>query len=273
MLSSVALLLTACALFQAHRGQWPFIQREPLEPAADAANADAANADVPSADAGAEAPESVTNFPPFAAWLGLSPEGLRARWNAWRGDPYPLDDIPRRLPEGSEVRCEREALVTHRGETVPYHVPVTVIPEFRERLIRFEHVVAQVAEQVYERTPRRIRHVGAFACRTSQNRAERVSEHALGNAIDVTGFDFGPLPQDYAGDLPKALRGWFRVTVAQHWAANHNPTARTHARFLRQLIDALRAREDVFRSMIGPPHQNHADHFHFDMAPWRYVNL
>jgi hypothetical protein len=29
----------------------------------------------------------------------------------------------------------------------------------------------------------------------------------------------------------------------------------------------------VFRTLLGPAHPDHADHFHFDMAPHPYVNL
>jgi len=102
-----------------------------------------------------------------------------------------------------------------------------------------------------------------------------VSEHALGNAIDVLGFDFGPATktEPLPAELPKTLRGPFEVRVRRHWQATTTPTAEVHARFLRELTERLADRRDVFRSMFGPGHRGHADHFHFDMSPWRYVDL
>jgi hypothetical protein len=166
-------------------------------------------------------------------------------------------------------------MVNYAGTTVRYAGPVSVSEPFRSRLERFEQVVADVGQEIYGRPPRRIRHFGAFSCRSSRNRSYRVSEHALGNAIDVVGFDFGAATklQPLNPDLPRQLRGPFQVLVARHWQPAESPTARTHARFLRVLTDRLLERGDVFRSMIGPSHRDHSDHFHFDVSPWRYVDL
>jgi hypothetical protein len=102
-----------------------------------------------------------------------------------------------------------------------------------------------------------------------------VSEHALGNAVDVLGFDFGPATktEPLPEGLPKHLRGPFEVRVRKHWQATKTPTAELHAKFLTVLTERLAERRDIFRSMFGPGHPGHADHFHFDMAPWRWVDL
>jgi hypothetical protein len=151
---------------------------------------------------------------------------------------------------------------------------VLISPAFQERLGRFEEVVIETAREVYGREPRRIRHLGAFACRPTRNRSRLVSEHALGNAIDLLGFDFGaatkatPLQEG----LPSALRHPFQVRVARHWSATSGVGA-VHARFLALLTDRLKARPDIFRSMFGPGHGGHDDHLHLDVSPWRYVDL
>lgn len=197
-----------------------------------------------------------------------------AYWNAFRGDPYGLDDVERVLEdERARAVCRPDVMVDYSGTTVRYAGPVKIDPLFRERLERFELVVAETAQEVYGRTPRRIRHLGAYSCRTSRNRTYRLSEHALGNAIDVVGFDFGPATkeQPLAPDLPKQLRGAFEVRVARHWDASKGLTAPVHARFLRVLMERLQERDNVFRGLIGPGHPGHADHFHFDMSPWRYT--
>jgi hypothetical protein len=212
---------------------------------------------------------------PRLSLLPLSRSELWAAWNSMRGDAYELDSVERFLEEGSRPACKPESLVRHSGNHLRYRGAVRIDPAFRDRLVRFEQVVVEVAEEMYGRAPTRVLHFGAFSCRSSRNRSHRLSEHALGNAIDVSGFEFGrasakqPLPVD----APSQLRRPFEVRVARHWkaGANENPVSAAHARFLHELATRLSERSDVFRGMIGPSRRDHADHFHFDMSPWRYV--
>jgi hypothetical protein len=206
----------------------------------------------------------------------LSPEALWARWNELRGDPYALDSVRRRFDEPRRrLRCNTAGFVVHKGGAVRYYGAVTVSRPFRERLERFERVVADTAVEVYGRAPSRIRHYGAYSCRSSRNRSHRLSEHALGNAIDIVGFDFAPLKKREVlpEGVPRALRGSFQVRVASHWEKAGSETTVLHATFLRLVTERLAQRTDIFRGMIGPSRRGHADHFHFDVAPWRYVWL
>jgi hypothetical protein len=197
-----------------------------------------------------------------------------ARWNGWRGDEYALDGFER-FVDSPRKSCDPSAMITYRGTNLRYANAVTIHSAFQERLERFETVAAEVGARVYGRAPRRIQHFGAYSCRASRGRKHRLSEHALGNAIDVIGFDFGPakkadvLPEG----VPKQLRGAFQVRVKKHWGRNGNAAAELHSRFLRELTDELRERDDIFRGMVGPPDPKHTDHLHFDVAPWRYVRL
>lgn len=207
----------------------------------------------------------------------VSRSSLLSAWNELRGDAYPLDRFERWLEPGERVSCDQKAMVVYRGRTLRYAGPVSVNPAFRERLERFEEVAAQTAREVYGREPRLIRHYGAFSCRSTRNRKHVVSEHALGNALDLVGFDFGsatktqPLP----AELPKQLRFSFQISVARHWSPKDpkNAAAAVHARFLALLTERLQQRGDIFRSMFGPGHGGHDDHLHLDAAPWRYVDL
>lgn len=167
-----------------------------------------------------------------------------------------------------------EELVSYRGEVIRYSGSVLVNPAFRERLRRFEQVAAAVAVEVYGREPARIRHYGAFSCRSTRNRSRLTSEHALGNALDLVGFDFGPATKvkPLTPGLARELRNPFQVRVGKHWAATKG-TGAVHARFLAALTERLRERGDVFRSMFGPGHGGHDDHLHLDVSPWRYVDL
>jgi hypothetical protein len=205
----------------------------------------------------------------------LSRGALWAQWNAVRGDAYALDRVERRLQPGEKVTCDPKAMVRYTGTHLRYAGPLLVSEHFKERLARFEAVAASVAREVYGREPRRIRHFGAYSCRATRNRKHVVSEHALGNAVDVVGFDFGPAAKatPLHDELPRALRHPFQVSVARHWTADKGAAAVIHARFLSELTARLREHPDIFRSMFGPGHGGHDDHLHLDASPWRYVDL
>jgi hypothetical protein len=204
----------------------------------------------------------------------LSRLELLAGWNALRGDAYELDSVERWLEEGAKPICDRASMVSYPGATLRYHGALLVSRPFKERLERFEALVVEVSQEVYGRTPRRIRHYGSFNCRPTRNRSWVVSEHALGNALDLVGFDFPPATKKdpLPPGLPPALARSFQVRVAKHWNAESGAAA-THARFLTLLTDRLRERPDIFRSMFGPGHGGHDDHLHLDAAPYRYVDL
>jgi hypothetical protein len=195
---------------------------------------------------------------------------LWAEYNALRGDAYDLDATARRH-DGSKFKCDTGELVLYRGERLSYGGAVRVHPAFAARLRHFETITAQVATEVYGRAPTRIRHLGTYSCRNSRNRSNRISEHALGNAIDVAGFDFGPAPKAERAQAPASQRWGFKVSVDRHFNAERGD-ALQHRRFLRLLIERLE-QERPFRVMLGPNHRGHANHFHFDMSPWTYSDV
>jgi hypothetical protein len=205
----------------------------------------------------------------------LSRGQLWATWNQLRGDAYPLDSLERSLDIGEKIVCDARSLIAYKGRNLPYRGAVWINPAFRERLERFEDVVREVALEIYGRVPRRLDHFGAYNCRSTRHHVGRLSEHALGNALDVAGFEFGAAPkQGAASPLPKGLRGAFRVRVSEHWNPRaDDPVAALHTRFLHELTARCEERSDLFRVLIGPNQRDHADHFHFDMSPWHYVNL
>jgi hypothetical protein len=199
---------------------------------------------------------------------------LASTANAQANEGYALDGVTRFLrPTLTSPSCSPVGLVPYFGTSVQYWGVAVVSPAFRSRLLRFERIVRDVALATYGRAPLRIRHRGAYACRSRRNQPRWLSEHALGNAIDVSGFDFGPPgPSDprIAPDVPTTA---FRVSVARDWQNESDPISARHALFLRSLLARLLARNDVFRGVIGPEHEGHFDHFHFDMAPHRYLSL
>jgi hypothetical protein len=186
-----------------------------------------------------------------------------------------LERQPRVLAEGAPLPCERTTpeLVRYGGEHLRYQKPLQVHPQFRARLPAFEQLVRELAERHYGRAPKRIVHLGAYSCRRMRRYPTWVSEHALGNAIDIAGFDFAPLPRKLAvpAGLPRALRGAFEVRLERHWTATGAGTP--HAKFLRELAQALIDRPDLFSVVLGPAWPGHHNHFHLDRAPYRVVEV
>jgi hypothetical protein len=190
-----------------------------------------------------------------------------------RAPDYVLDDHARVAPIGKgHPVCSHDDFVTYRGVAFRYEVPATIHAAFAARLTRFEEVVRDVAIEVYGRAPKLLHHAGGFSCRITKR--GRLSEHALGNALDVAGFTFAPLTKaetarlrELGTELPAAQRRGFRIDVGPSWA----PAGPAHAkRFYAMLLQRVRARDDVFRGMIGPPDPEHRTHLHLDAGPWAF---
>ncbi len=185
---------------------------------------------------------------------------------------YPLDETSREVPRRGRVRCPKVKLVRYRGDIIRYSSSLHVFEGFRDRLRKFEKIVRAAAIEVYGRPPRRIKHLGSYYCRRIRAWPTYISEHGLGNALDVAGFDFGPAPRKLRRTLPRGVRWGFRVRLTRHWNAKRG-VGKLHARFLRLIAKRVIARNDVFRVMLGPAEPGHDDHFHFDVSPWRIVNI
>ena len=188
---------------------------------------------------------------------------------------YPLDAYARSVTPGAKLACEtgEVELTAYRGEHVRYQKPLRVHPAFKVQLAAFELIVAELAQLHFGRAPRAIVHFGAYACRPMRNHAHWVSEHAFGNAIDVAGFDFAPLPRKDPGfaAMPKALRKSFSVRVDKDWhGAGEGDPKRA---FLHALAERLIARPDVFRALVGPDYPGHDNHLHLAHPPYRMVKL
>lgn len=188
-------------------------------------------------------------------------------------DPYELDDLDRSGPErGKKPTCARDAIVPYAGKAIHYEVPASVHRAFVERLGRFEQLATEVAIEVYGRAPKLLHHAGGYMCRTSWR--GRMSEHAFGNALDVGGFTFGAIAKDDLAklrergvELSASERRAFRIGVGETWRANGAANAK---HFFALLLERVRARDDVFRGMIGPPDPAHTTHLHLDAGPWAF---
>ena len=193
-----------------------------------------------------------------------------ARARADLGAAYPLDALPREIAVGARPSCPAVELKRYRGSAIRYHKPTLVHGAFVPHLRALEELVRDTAVEVYGRAPVSLRHAGTFNCRLVRGYATLLSEHALGNAIDVEGFDFGRAPRGVSA--PRGLRGAFNVRLGRDWNATRG-TGALHARFLRLLAERVIAREDLFRVVLGPSYPGHQGHFHFDVAPYRLVDV
>ncbi len=151
----------------------------------------------------------------------------RAQWGWFRptGPRYALDEVSR---SAEQHRCSPEAMVRYRSATLRTSGGVTAHPAFTERLPALERVVREVSMAHYGRAPRRMLTVGAFVCRNIRGRRDRVSEHALGNALDVQGFELPAMRR--ADDVFRVIYGGPRRALPlRHVAVPLDPRVRRHS--------------------------------------------
>jgi hypothetical protein len=187
-------------------------------------------------------------------------------------DEFELDGVSRSIPARGRFTCPDVDRVRYRGTAVRFQRPVTLARPFVARVARFEAIVAEVARRVYGRAPARIRHLGGTVCRRMKTFPELLSEHAIGDAIDIEGFDFERARRGERTAAPRGLRGAFQVRIERHWNGSRGAAA-LHARFLRQLADELIAQGDLFRVMLGPSYPGHGNHLHLDTSTFRMIEL
>lgn len=208
--------------------------------------------------------------PPYAAGSG-TPERLGSF--AVATGSYPLDGLSRAMPKG-DLTCPDAEVQEFSGEQIRFTPKALAVPAFRARLAALEQIVESVSLRFYGRSASEILVAASYDCRAVSGKSRRISEHAFANAIDITGFVFPPqaiIAKD--GSIrPVAIPGSFEVRVDRHWRARGDTVVERHARFLDELTAELAARE-VFRTLLGPAHPDHQDHFHFDMAPAKYIHL
>jgi hypothetical protein len=108
-----------------------------------------------------------------------------------------------------------------------------------------KHAVRPAAKQYLGSDVVRIETMGTYSCRKVNGaRSNKLSEHAYGNAVDVSAF---------------ILKDGRRVSVLNGWNGSSDERA-----FLRRLHESACKR---FGTVLGPNYNAaHANHFHFDMG-------
>lgn len=174
------------------------------------------------------------------------------------GGPYELDGRSRvAVPDAG---CPEVVLIDRVGEGAPWRPALRIHAAFEPSVRALEDVIAESARDVYGREPTRLLSGSSYRCTTVRRRPERISEHALGNAIDLRGIE-----------LARADGTNETITVGDHWTATEGQGV-MHARFFRLVVTRALER-GIFRGVIGPPARDHHDHLHFDRGPSSFVDV
>jgi hypothetical protein len=112
------------------------------------------------------------------------------------------------------------------------------------RLYMWErHVVQPEAQRIFGEDVVEITHFGSYSCRTIRG-SSYMSEHATGNAFDISGF---------------RLKSGKLISVLNDWKGGGKPAA-----FLRSVRNGIC---DYFNLTLSPDYNaDHKDHFHVDMG-------
>lgn len=159
-----------------------------------------------------------------------------------------LDDWT--TPEGCSVlqavQVERSALAWNR--------PAAMTCPMAAAIWDYETAVVQpAARRIMGRSVKTLIHAGTYSCRAvkSEDRRNRLSQHALGQAIDIVGF---------------ALDDGTVINVRRHWDAKG-----PEKDFLRAVSKGACS---IF-SVVLTPNSNslHNDHLHLDMGPYKLCSV
>jgi hypothetical protein len=142
--------------------------------------------------------------------------------------------------EGPCARPDRTRLTDYplAPDTPPVTCPVAVAME-----LWLERSVTPAARDIFGSDLARIEHLGVYSCRRLYGRDEGAwSEHATGNAIDISAF---------------VLEDGRRIEVLTDWAGDEE-----QRQFLHRVRDGACG---VFATVLSPDYNAaHADHFHLD---------
>jgi hypothetical protein len=186
------------------------------------------------------------------AGCGGAPENLTgraclARLAAGEVDYRPLSGVHAAAPA-----CQVDTAVRVSRVKARFDHPATMSCALAARLDDFERDVVQpLAFDELGRRVSRIDHLGSFSCRGINGGHSRLSQHALGQAIDIAGF---------------RLADGSTVSVERDWS---EPGPKRH--FLRHL--ARRACQ--YFSVVLTPNsdRHHYNHLHLDIGPDRRCSV
>jgi hypothetical protein len=159
---------------------------------------------------------------------------------------------PAQISEAPDPRCHIPGPVRVSQIEAPFSRPVVMSCLLADRFALFEHsAVQKLAMQDLGHEVVRINHLGAYSCRASTGQRDRLSEHAYGLAIDISGFQ---------------LSDGTVVNVERDWSQPGPKSV-----FLHELA---RAACGYFSVVLTPDsNADHFNHMHFDIGPERLCSV
>ena len=154
-----------------------------------------------------------------------------------------------RVADFHDGQCGIDEALRMKGGAIPLNRPLLLACPTATSLVDFEaQVVVPAAKATLGHPVKVMTSAGSYDCRGQRSdHPERLSEHALGKAIDITGF---------------TLEDGSRITVLQNW---HGKDAK--ADFLHQVASGA----CKLFSVVLTPKSNalHKDHLHLDNGPYK----
>ncbi len=144
--------------------------------------------------------------------------------------------------------CRVDEAVMLARATIPLNRAALMTCPLAHALAAFEQDVVQpAARRHFGKAVVQIVHYGAYVCRPQTGRNDRLSEHALGRALDIGGFE---------------LDGKAVVSVRQHWSERGPRGA-----FLREVAQGACRH---FNMVLTPKTDfAHANHLHLDIGRFK----
>ena len=159
---------------------------------------------------------------------------------------------PVAMSEPPDSRCHIQEPVKVSQIEAPFSRPVVMSCLLADRFALFEHSAMQkLAMQTLGHYVVRIDHLGAYSCRASTGHRDRLSEHAYGLAIDISGFQLSD------GTI---------VNVQRDWSQPGPQSVFLH--------EVARAACGYFSVVLTPDsNAEHVNHMHFDLGPDRLCSV
>jgi hypothetical protein len=145
--------------------------------------------------------------------------------------------------------CGIDQAVKLKGLAIPLNRPLLLACPTAVSLADFEaQVVIPAAQATLGHAVSTVTSAGSYDCRAQRgDHPERLSEHALGKAIDITGF---------------TMADGTRITVLQNWSGKD-----AKAEFLHQVASGACK---MFSVVLTPKSNRlHRDHLHLDNGPYK----
>lgn len=149
--------------------------------------------------------------------------------------------------------CGIQGAVKVTASLIPWNRSLLLSCPLAAKINEFEATAVQpLAQRWLGQRVKRMLNAGSYDCRGQRgDHPDRLSEHALGRAIDLTGFE---------------LEDGTSVSIRHDWAGNG-----AKARFLHHLAGAACK---IFNMVITPDaNALHHDHFHLDIGPYKACSV